>query len=258
MRESVVRTGFPIQNLSFRIIWFAVLAAVFMAFTAVPFPVAAQQSTSAAPAATTGNAAQPEAAGSQEESKPEANEEDVYLHAPAVKAIAKLLHLSLDATVNLFEGINFAIIVFGIGIPLFRWLPKFLRNRKEKVHADIETAKKASEEASERLKAIETKLSGLGGEIAVIRARVEEESKEDEARIKSTIAEESARIVAAAEQEVEATAAMARRSLQRFAAELAIEQAIKDMKITPETDQALIAEFLTGVDAKPVQQGGQK
>lgn len=258
MRESAVCTGFPVKIHSFRTLRFAVLAAVFMAATANSFPVAGQQSAPVAPAATTGNAAQPEVAGSQEESKPEANEEDAYLHAPAVKAIAKLLHLSLDATVYLFEGINFAIIVFGIGIPLFRWLPKFLRNRKEKVHTEIETARKATEEASERLKAIETKLSGLDGEIAVIRARVEEESKEDEARIKSTIAEESARIVAAAEQEVEATAAMARRSLQRFAAELAIEQAIKDMKITPETDQALIAEFLTDVDAKTVQQGGQK
>lgn len=258
MRESAVRIGLPDQIFSFRTLRFALLAAAFIAVTVIPFRVTAQQSAPATPAATAGNAAQPEVAGPQEESKPEASDEDVYLHAPAVKSIAKLLHLSLDATVYLFEGINFAIIVFGIGIPLFRWLPRFLRSRKEKVRTEIETAKKATEEASTRLKAIETKLSGLDGEIAVIRARVEEESKEDEARIKSTIAEESSRIVAAAEQEVEATAAMARRSLQRFAAELAIEQAIKEMKITPETDQALIAEFLTDVDSTTVQQGGQK
>jgi F-type H+-transporting ATPase subunit b len=87
---------------------------------------------------------------------------------------------------------------------------------------------------------------------------VEAESLEDEARIKSTIKEESDRIVAAAEQEVAATAAQARRSLRRFAADLAIEQAVKDMVITPETDQALIAEFLSGVDTNTTQQGGQK
>ncbi len=219
----------------------------------MPFRVTAQQAAPAAgqtPVSATSGDAGPEAANSQEAPKPEANEEDVYLHASAVKSIARMLHLSLEAADNLFLGINFAIIVFGIGIPLYRWLPRFLRNRSEKVRADIESARKATEDAGARLSAIEAKLSGLDGEIAQIRAQVEAESLEDEARIKSTITEESARIVAAAEQEVDASAAQARRSLRHFAADLAIGQAARQLVFTPETDQALIAEFLSNVALK--------
>jgi F-type H+-transporting ATPase subunit b len=79
---------------------------------------------------------------------------------------------------------------------------------------------------------------------------VEAESLEDEARIKATIGEESARILAAAEQEMDSSAAQARRSLRHFAADLAITQAVQQLTITPETDQALIAEFLTDVAPK--------
>ena len=94
---------------------------------------------------------------------------------------------------------------------------------------------------------MEAKLAGLDDEIAKIRAQVERRACEDEARIKSTLAEESARIVAAAEQEIAVAAAQARRELRHFAADLAIEQAAKQLVLTPETDQALIAEFISGV-----------
>jgi F-type H+-transporting ATPase subunit b len=140
--------------------------------------------------------------------------------------------------------LNFAVIVFGIGIPLAKFMPKTLRGRGEKVRVDLETARKATEEANARLSAIEKKLAGLDGEIGVIRAQVEAESRQDRERIHASIAEESARIVASAEQEIGASAAQARRSLRNFAADLAIDQATKQLVLTPETDRALIAEFL--------------
>jgi F-type H+-transporting ATPase subunit b len=259
MRSSV--QPFPLQALRL-----ALLAALLLAVVSVPCRLGAQQAAPESAQATApagSGAAASEAASAQQPPKPEESGDDVYLHAPAVKKIAGMLHLSLEATDNLFLGINFAIIVFGIGIPLVRWLPRFLRNRGEKVRADIEAARKATEEAGSRLSAIEAKLAGLDGEIAGIRAQVEAESLQDEARIKSTIAEESARIVAAAEQEVDASAAQARRGLRNFAADLAISQAVEQLAITPETDQALIAEFLAGVASKSdsgngSHKGGQK
>ena len=39
-------------------------------------------------------------------------------------------------------------------------------------------------------------------------------------------------------------AAQARRGLRHFAADLAIEQAAKQLVLTPETDRALIAQFM--------------
>jgi F-type H+-transporting ATPase subunit b len=73
---------------------------------------------------------------------------------------------------------------------------------------------------------------------------VEEEIKGDEARIKSSIGEESARVVAAAEQEIAVAAAQAQRSLKAFAADLAIDQAVKQLTLTAENDRALIEEFV--------------
>ena len=50
--------------------------------------------------------------------------------------------------------------------------------------------------------------------------------------------------MAAAEQEIGVAAAQAKRGLRHFAADLAIDQAAKKLVLTPETDRALIAEFV--------------
>jgi len=119
-----------------------------------------------------------------------------------------------------------------------------LRNRAVKLREDIESARKVTEDASTRLAAVEAKLASLGDEIAKFRAEVEAESLQDQARIKATLEEESTRIVAAAEQEIGVAAAQARRTLRHFAADLAIDQAAKQLVLTAETDRALIAEFV--------------
>ncbi len=204
----------------------------------------ASQEPAAAAQPTANSTANHEAAKPEESQKSEASEEDVYLHSPAVQSIARMLHLDVDTTASIFEGINFAIIVLAVGFLIFHWLPKTLRNRSEKVRTGIESARKMTEDAYARLSAIEARLAGLDGEIAQIRSQVEVESREDEKRIKSTIKEESERIVAAAGQEMETAVAQARRSLRHFAAELAIEEAAKQLTITPETDRELLAEFL--------------
>jgi len=228
----------------FRILLLLVLA---VGVVTVPFRLPAQEPAPTAQPATasaTNGAPETEAAKAEEAPKSEQEEKNVYLHAPVVQTIARMLHLDVDTTAKIFEFINFAIIVLAIGIPLFRMLPKLLRGRTEKVSADIEAARKVSEDAGARLSAIEEKLSGLDAEIKTIRAQVEAESRQDMVRIQATIADESARIIASAEQEIDASAAQARRSLRHFAADLAIDQATKQLVLTPETDRALIAEFL--------------
>lgn len=222
-------------------------------FAAAPFRLLAQE---AAPAAQ--SAAQSAAPVSSEAAKPvsaeEAQKNLFRLEGPLVKKTAHALNLSVETTANLFDYLNFLIIVLLIGVPLYKTLPKLLRARGEKVRDDLESARKATAVANARLSAIEAKLSGLDEEIAQIRLQVERESLQDEERIKSTIGEEIARIVAAAEQEIASSAAQARRGLRHFAADLAIDQAAKQLIFTPETDRALIAEFLTDATLT----GGQK
>ena len=174
-----------------------------------------------------------------------------------VQTMARMLHLDIETAARIFEGINFLILALAIGIPLFRFLPNHLRKRAGKLRDDIESARKVTLDANARLSAVEAKLSSIGEEIENFKAQVEAEIGKDEARIKSSIEEESARIVAAAEQELGMAAAQARRGLRRFAAELAIEKASKQLVLSPETDRALIAEFVGEVAGNGANRGGQ-
>ena len=237
-----------------------VLLAVLVAGSAlVPSRLSAQASAPAAqqaPAAAS-QAANPSAADEKAASKEETSTIDAYRHSPAVTALARLLHLNVETAARIFEIFNFLIVAFGIGIPLFRLMPKILRKRKETVRANLESARKVTADANSRLSAIELKLAGLDQEIAQIRVQVEEEVKQDETRIKATLVEESARIVAAAAQELDVAAAQAKRGLRHFAADLAIDQAARQLVLTPQTDQALIAEFLSDVNLQGATKGGQ-
>ncbi len=232
-------------------IFLKALPVLLLAGFATPHSAFAQQ---AAPAGQSASAPQnSDAAASNKETA--GDDENVFRHTPLVRSISKAVFHDADAapevreqhvetTARVFEYFNFAIIFFGIVIPLARIMPKMLRKRSETLKQDLDSARKATGEAKSRLSAVEAKLASLDQEIASIRTQVEEESKGDEARIKSTIQEESTRIVAAAEQEIASAAAQARRGLRSFAADLAIEQAAKQLVLTPETDRALIAEFV--------------
>jgi len=202
-----------------------------------PADVAAGQ---ASPSETRGLPAQPGQVKAEER-----EEENVYRHTPLVGKLAQMFHLDIETTARLFEFINFAIIMLAIVIPVVRFLPRVMRKRSITLSHNLETARKTTADANARLSAVEAQLSRLDEEIAKIRTQVEEESKQDEVRIKASIEEERARIVAAAEQEIGAAAAHARRSLRHFAADLAIEQAAKQLVLTPETDRALISEFIS-------------
>jgi F-type H+-transporting ATPase subunit b len=192
-------------------------------------------------------------AGNSEPSNSEDDQTKAFrLEGPLVKATAKALNLTVETTADIYEIINFAIIVLAIGIPLWRFVPKFIRQRGEKVRTDIESARKVTEDANSRLSAVEDKLSKIDEEIAKFRAEVEQEMGQDETRIKAALKEETARIVAAAEQEIGVVAAQARRGLRNFAADLAIEQASKQLVLSPEIDRALISEFVGDVN-----RGGQ-
>jgi F-type H+-transporting ATPase subunit b len=242
------RFSSPVFRFALLAVLVAGLASVsFRASAQEPAPASAPVATTAAQAPAAQGTAAPDAAKTKEAPKTEQEELDVYRHAPIVRSAARLLHMDLEVTAKLFEFINFAIIALAVLIPLSRFLPKVIRKRSQTVRHDIDSARKMTEDANARLSAIEAKLSGLDHEIAGIRSQVEQESKQDEARIKATIGEESARIVAAAEQEIDQAAAQATRGLRHFAADLAIEQAAKQLVLAPETDRALIAEFLTGV-----------
>ena len=216
-------------------------------------PVAAvAQAADAAPQSQT--QPKPESVFKQEHKAEKAEEEDetaAYRHSASVQWLANLLHLDVETTAKIFEYINFAVILLAVGIPLAKMLPAAMRKRSAKLNADLEVAQAKTQDATDRLKAVEEKLAGLDSEIAAIRKQVEEQMREDEVRNKALIEEETARIVAGAEQEIAVAAAQAQRGLKQFAADLAIDRAVSQLTIDAETDRALFAEFAMDVAGKP-------
>lgn len=232
--------------------WLAmVLAVVALMFS--PSHAAAQHSATSAPTAS----APANGSGSAQPAPSEDDQDTAFLHSSTVRALARMLHLKLDTAVTLLFLINFAIIFFAVAIPLTRMMPKIIRKRSETLSQDLTSARQATADAQARLSAVEAQLAGLGEEIKKLSAQVEQESAADEKRIKASLGEESARIVAAAEQEISSAVAQAKRGLRSFAADLAIGQAEKQIALTPETDRALIAEFVAGVAGDAQGKGGR-
>ncbi len=234
MRASIARAK---RRFFTQLLWLAVLAAVGAGLAVAPRSAGAQE-----PAHVSRNPARNPAV----TETPQSEEDQIrgYLHAPVVHTMARLMHTSTNTASAIFVIINFIIIFLAIAIPVARITPRILRKRSRTLQRDLEAARDATEEARVRLSVVEAKLAGLDQDIARFRAEVEQESREDEKRIKATIEEESARILTAAEQEISAAAEHAMRALRGFAADLAIERARKQLAVTPEVDRALITEFI--------------
>jgi F-type H+-transporting ATPase subunit b len=189
-------------------------------------------------------AAQTASAASVSTEKPhEENENDQFRHAPIVQAIARTLHLSPEATAEIFEDVNSAILIGLILFFLFKALPKAIRSRTATIQKQLIEARTATETANERLSAVEAKLARIGEDIDAIRRQTERDAQEDERRIKQSLEDEKQRIVKSAEQEIESAGATARRELKRFAAELSVDKAVQRIQLTAETDQALVERF---------------
>jgi F-type H+-transporting ATPase subunit b len=220
-------------------------------FSAAAVRLAAQES---APA--TGNA-QTAADAAKTEQHSEHDQNEAFLTSgPIVQWTARTFNISPEHAATIYLYFNFLLVVVLLGVPLARVLPKIFHKRAQTLGHSLQIARQATDDANTRLRAVEAKLAGLDGEIKKLQAQVEQDSLEDEKRVKASIAEESARIVESAEQELDSAVAHARRDLRHYAADLAIEQAAKKVKLSPEADRALISEFIVSVSNNS--DGGRK
>lgn len=226
---------------------FLFLALVLMAGGAVS--ARAQQAPASRPhAASTEESSSPVAAVPEKQAE-ERDEAYEFSHSEAVQKFGRLMGLSTDAAATWFEIFNFAILLFGVGYGLLKTLPKTFRARSTAIQKQLADARTATEEANARLNSVEARLSKLDDQIAGMRSQAEAHSAQDEKRIRAGVEEEKAKILAAAEAEIHTATAMARREIQKFAAELAIEQAARKLVVTAETDRLLVESFarqLTG------------
>ncbi|HEY2390202.1 MAG TPA: ATP synthase F0 subunit B [Candidatus Angelobacter sp.] len=170
-------------------------------------------------------------------------EEDAVRHSPVIKYIARKTGLSTDQAYWVCVGLNFAVVFGTIAVMLRKKLPGYFTGRTSTIQQGIEEARKASEEARLRLTDVEGRLSRLDTEIAAMKREAEENATAEEQRIQAAGEEERRRIVASAEQEIEMTANAARRELKSYVSELAIELAEKKIRVSKDTDEALVRAF---------------
>lgn len=199
-----------------------------------------------------GDQSTPEA-NSPEKNKQEENENDAYRHSAAVRALGAKLGLNAEQAATAFTVTNFLLLVIGVGWLMLKTLPKMFRDRSTAIQKHLVDARTATEEASARLNSVEARLAKLDGQIAEMRSQAEKDAALDEQRIKAAVELEKKRILDAAEQEIASATVQARRQIQQYAADLAIDQAAKKLVVTAETDRLLVQGFarqLTGGDSK--------
>jgi F-type H+-transporting ATPase subunit b len=171
------------------------------------------------------------------------SETDKYrLAAPVVK-FGAALGMKPETAANVFTIFNILILVGAIGYGLLKFLPKTFRNRSVAIQEHLVDARTATEEATARLSSVEERLSKLDEQIAAMRLHSEADAARDEQRIKASVEDEKNKIVAAAEAEIHSATTFARREIQKYAAELAIEQAVRKLVVTAETDRLLVESF---------------
>lgn len=190
---------------------------------------------------------------SAEAEKHEEDESAAFRHSAAVKAIGAKLGLDPEQAATAFTVANFLVLVVLVGWFLVKALPKTFRDRNNAIQKHLIEARTATEDASARLNSVEARLSKLDEQIAQMRAQSEKDSALDEQRIKASVEDEKQKILSAAEQEIAAATVQARRRIQQYAADLAIDQAAKKLVLTAETDRLLVEDFarrLVGGDAK--------
>jgi len=190
------------------------------------------------------------------EQKGEEDQSEALKHSVMVKKLGGMMGVSTEAAATTFEVLNFAVLALAIGFFLVKALPKTFRARTSSIQKELVDARTATEEASARLNSVEERLSKLDGQIAEMKAQAEKDAVAEEQRMRAAVADEKVRILAAADQEIASASLMAQRTLQKYAAELAIEQAAKKLVVSAETDRLLVQNFarrLVGDDSN----GGQ-
>ncbi len=220
------------------------------------FHAVAQQVAPAASSDTDGGRMSTPEAQSPEKNKQEEDENDAYRHSATVRALGAKLGMNAEQAATAFTVTNFIVLAVLLGWLLIKTLPKTFRDRSTAIQKHLVDARTATEEASARLNSVESRLSKLDDQIAAMRAQAEKDCALDEQRIKASVEDEKQKILKAAELEISAATVQARKQLQQYAADLAIEQAARKLVVTAETDRLLVQGFarrLTGDDPK----GGQ-
>ncbi|HZU25743.1 MAG TPA: ATP synthase F0 subunit B [Bryobacteraceae bacterium] len=150
----------------------------------------------------------------------------------------------------IWKWVNFAILAGGLVYLLRKPMGAFLAGRTEAIRRDIDEAGRLRQEAEERAKEIEKRLSALAQEIENIRTEVRAEFAHDGERIRKETERHVARIQHQAEQEIASIARAATNDLRAQAARLALDLAERRIgeRMDHNTQDRLFRGFLASLD----------
>jgi F-type H+-transporting ATPase subunit b len=181
-----------------------------------------------------------------------ADPEAKFKYSPTVQKLAKLTGMSPQWAYWVFLFTNFIIVA---GFTIWAWrkhVPLKFRARTASIKQQMEEARAASEAANRRLAEVEGRLARLDAEIAELRSQADSDSVAEEQQLRAQADADRQKIVAQAEQEIASAAKLARGTLKKYAAELAVTLAEQKVQVTPQADQALVHSFVEklGTEAK--------
>jgi F-type H+-transporting ATPase subunit b len=178
-----------------------------------------------------------------EKGEQQRDENEEFRQSPTVKKLGAMIGLKPAQAAAAFTIFNFLVLVIALGSGWLKMLPKTFRNRNTAIQKHLVDARTATEEASSRLNSVEERLSKLDDQIAAMKTQAEADSAREEKRIMASVEGEKIKILAAADAEIQSATTLARREIQKYAAELAIEQAARKLVVTAETDRLLVESF---------------
>jgi F-type H+-transporting ATPase subunit b len=147
---------------------------------------------------------------------------------------------------ELWKWANFAILAGILGYLISRNMGPMLVTRSQQIEEGLAAGERAKAEADARAAAVSAKLSGLGDAISAMRADARMELEREGARLKRDTVAELTRIQQNAAFEIESATKLARLSVQRYAAKMAIDLAEQKVRarMSGDVQSALIQNFL--------------
>jgi F-type H+-transporting ATPase subunit b len=181
-------------------------------------------------------------------------------HSAMVRRLARITGLSVHGAHILALVINFVLIVILVVWAVRKTVPGVMRSRDDSIQKALQEARKASEEAGQRLSDIENRLKQMDAEIGRMQSSAEKEAEGEEARIKQAAEDDMHKVVESAKQEIDAAAKQVRRELSAHTADLALALARKQINVDVNTDQVLVRNFAARLaePGKPQGNGGGK
>jgi F-type H+-transporting ATPase subunit b len=153
---------------------------------------------------------------------------------------------------QLYEIINFVILVAGLGYILRKPAAEFFRSRSSSIQKSLDEGRKALEASQAQLQVVEAKLQGLEAEIVAFKASAAREMEAERQRLQKASAAEAEKILESARAQTNVAIRAAKLELKKYAAQKAVtlaEELIRG-RLDDSGRERLVTQFVATLETK--------